>query len=187
MSLRTSLVTIANSLNLQRPHWKAVLSTGKEVSELGMTFDFSRGGLRSIDWSLDLCSSANPDILKIKELWLMFPSVLPTLTKIARDTPDHIVEPWNAQSIMLPITEPGCAFQLKIKTLDGLGANTETFECQIIGTVTDKENGDCLCYIWDRVMGLIEYRTSVYDFGTWREGIAPLHDLSHAVVGLRLG
>jgi hypothetical protein len=186
MSIKSSLLTVANSMYTQLPWWKCVLTTGREISERGMTFDMSRGGLRPIDWSLDLCSGANPDILKVKEIWLMFPSELTQVTYIEKGNPIHQVKHDKFSSAVLPVKERGCVFQMKIKTLDGFGANTSTFECQIVGTVGDKVSGECHCYIWDAKLGLVAYKTSIYDFGSWREEIAPLSNISHAVVGLNL-
>jgi hypothetical protein len=186
MSIKSSLLTVANSMHTQRPHWKVTLTTGREISERGMTFDMTRGGLRPIDWSLDLCSGANPDILKVKEIWLMFPNDLTQVTCIEKDNPVHQVQQGKFSSAVLPVKERGCVFQMKIKTLDGFGANTSTFECQIIGAVGNKETGECHCYIWDAKLGLIAYKTSIYDFGSWREGIAPINNISHSVVGLSL-
>ncbi len=171
----------ANTLNSSRPHWKVVLTTGKEVSERGIVF---RDGIRTIDWTLDLVTTG--DILKVKEIWLMFSHELPHFTSIERGNPVHQRIDGKISSAVIPVKEAGCVFQMKIKSLDGFGATGETFECQIIGVVRDKATGECHCYIWDRVMGLIAYKTSIYDFGTWREGIAPLSNISHAVVGLRL-
>jgi hypothetical protein len=186
MSIRSSIATLANSLYTQRPHWSVVLTTGKEISERGMTFDVSRGGLRPIDWSLDLCSGANPDILKVKEIWLHFPQALTHVTYIEKGNDIQQVKEGKFDSAMLPVKEAGCVFQMKIKSLDGFGANGSTFECQIVGVVGDKESGECRCYIWDAKLGLVAYKTSVYDFGSWREGIAPISNISHAVIGLNL-
>ena len=186
MSIKTSLATVVNALSPQRPTWRVVLTTGKEVSERDTVFDLGRGGLRPVDWSLDLCSGLNPDILKVKEIWLMFPEPLDRYTCIEKDNPIYQVKEGKISSAVLPVKEPGCVFQMKIKSLDGFGANTSTFECQIIGVVSDKVSGECLSYIWDRKMGLVAYKTSVYDFGTWREDIAKISNISHAVVGLNL-
>lgn len=186
MSIKSSLLTVANSIHTQRPWWQVVLTTGREISERGMTFDMARGGLRPIDWSLDLCSGANPDILRVKEIWLMFPNELSQVTYIEKGNPIHQVKQGKFSSVVLPIKERGCIFQMKIKSLDGFGANTSTFECQIIGAVGDKETGECHCYIWDARLGLVAYKTSIYDFGSWREGIAEIKNISHAVIGLNL-
>lgn len=188
MSIISSIVTLASSLYSPLPSWKVVLTTGQEVSERGMTWDMSRGGLRPIDWSLDLCSGANPDILKVKEIWLMFPRELTQCTYIEKDNPIHQVQQGPFSSAVLSIKERGCVFQMKVKSLDGspIAMTSSTFECQIIGIVDDKETGECHCYIWDTRMGLVAYKTSIYDFGSWREGIAPISNISHSVVGLNL-
>lgn len=183
MSIKTSLATMSNVINPQRPFWKVVLNTGKEISEQGLIF---RDGIRPIDWTLDLVTTG--DILKVKEIWLMFPQELSYHTRIERGNPAHQRIDGNVASAVIPVKERGCVFQMKVKSLDGgiIGPRIGTFECQIIGVVTDKENGDCICYIWDVKMGLIAYKTSIYDFGTWRDGIAPIHNISHSVVGLNL-
>lgn len=186
MSVLTSLATVANSVIPQRPYWRVTLTTGREISERGMTFDMSRGGLRPIDWSLDLCSGANPDILKVKEISLHFPQTLGHFIYIEKGNDIATTRYGKFDSAILSVKERGCVFQMKIKSLDGFGATGETFECQIIGVVEDKVSGECNCYIWDRAMGLVAYKTSVYDFGSWRDGIAPLSNISHAVVGLNL-
>jgi hypothetical protein len=182
--LRTSLATLGNAINSQRPWWKVVLTTGKEISEKGMVF---RDGIRPIDWTLDLIASG--DINKVKEIWLMFPQELPYHTRIENGNPIRQRIDGKIASAVIPVKERGCVFQMKIKTLDGTiaGMNSGTFECQIIGAVGNKETGECHCYIWDAKMGLIAYKTSIYNFGTWREGIAPIHNISHSVVGLNLG
>jgi hypothetical protein len=186
MSIKTSLATVVNALSPQRPTWKVTLTTGKEVSERDTVFDLSRGGLRPVDWSLDLCSGANPDILKVKEIWLMFPGDFDHVTYIENGNPLHQIKQGKFSSAVLPVKERGCVFQMKIKSLDGFGANTSTFECQIVGVVDDKVSGECHCYIWDAKLGLVAYKTSITEFGSWREGIAKISNISHAVVGLNL-
>jgi len=167
----------------QRPWWKVVLTTGKEVSERGVVF---RDGIRPIDWTLDLISTG--DIYKVKEIWLMFPHELPYHTRIERGNPLHQRIEGKISSAVLPIKERGCVFQMKIKTLDGspIAMTSSTFEAQIIGAVGDKETGECRCYIWDARLGIIAYKTSIYDFGSWHERIAPISNISHSVVGLNL-
>lgn len=181
MSIKTSLATVANVVNPQRPHWEVVLTTGKTISEHGIVL---RDGIRPIDWTLDLVSSG--DIFKVKEIWMMFPQELSYHTRIEKGNPLHQRINGKVGSVVIPIKERGCVFQIKVKSLDGFGSNTSTFEFQLIGAVGDKETGDCHCYIWDRKLGLVAYKTSIYDFGTWREDIAPLHHISHSVVGLNL-
>jgi hypothetical protein len=179
---QTSLATMGNVINPQRPWWEVTLITGKKVSEHGIVV---RDGIRPIDWTLDLISTG--DINKVKEIWLHFPKELYHHTRIEKGSPIHQRIDGKIGSAVIPVKERGCVFQMKIKTLDRfMGQSADTFECQIIGAVGDKETGLCHCYIWDRVMGLIAYKTSIYDFGTWRDGIAPLHNISHSVVGLNL-
>lgn len=188
MSLRTSLATMSNAINPQKPYWKVVLNNGKEISERGIVV---RDGIRPIDWTLDLVSTG--DIYKVKEVYLMFPQELSYYTRIRNGNPIHQRVNERIGSAVIPVKERGCVFQIKVKTLDRfMGTGMDTFEYQLIGVVGDKMTGLCRCYIWDRKMGLIAYETSVYDpprgigFGTWRDGIAPLHHISHSVVGLDL-
>ena|SRR2546421_5542732 len=185
MSFHTSLTTIGEVLRPQRPWWKVVLTTGKEVSEHDVVF---RDGIRPVDWTLDLISTG--DIYKVTEIWLMFPQELSYHTRVERGNPIQQRINGKVGSAVIPIKERGCVFQMKVKTLDRfMGKGADTFECQIVGAVGDKETGECHCYIWDRVMGLIAYKSTVYNppgFGTWRDGIAPINNISHAVVGLDL-
>lgn len=163
MSIASSLASIATVFDLRRSYWKAVLSTGRTLSECALRYDIRAAGLRPFDWTLDLTDTS--DIMKIKELYLVCP---------------------DGKEAMLKIDEPGTAFQFKTRSMDALGGTANILEAQVIGKVTDKENGDCTCYIYDRVAGLIEYRSSIYKFGAWRENIAPIGALSHDVMGLRL-
>lgn len=165
------------------PHWEVILLTGKKLTENMPVFDSVRG-VRAIDWSLDLVTTG--DILKIKEAYLVFPSPLQGMTVVQRNSNIIARQAFKGDRICIPVTEKNCVFQMKIKSLDGIGSSVGTFECQMLGNVTDKETGACTCYIWDRLMGLVAYTTSIYAFGTWREGIAPISNISHAVVGINL-
>lgn len=119
------------------------------------------------DWALDLVATG--DVRRVVQLWLLAP---------------------DGREAMLPITEPGTAFQLHTRTLDAFGANANTLECQVIGRVVDKVSGACDCFVWDRLLypaqGLFLYKSSVYRFGTWHERLAPIGALSQEVQGLRL-
>lgn len=163
MGLYSSVQTIAQSLNPLRSYWTCRLTTGKELDERGMIFDLRAGGLRPLDWSLDLVSTG--DIRRIRELTLHCP---------------------DGKYDSLGIDEPGTCFQLKVASMHMLGAGGRQVECQLIGKVLNKENGSCTCRIWDRVYGLLHYDTTIYDFGSWRVGITPLGKLSLDVLGLRL-
>lgn len=149
-------------------HWRAVLITGKKLSKHQTVWDQMQGKERELDWTLDLISTG--DILKIKELHLVYPGLL--------------------RKAVLKITEPGTAFQFcrQVKGMDmSTGQTVDAVEAQIIGKVTDKENGLCEGYIWDRVNGLLQYTdVSIYDFPSWRPGLMPPGKLRLDVLGVRL-
>lgn len=149
-------------------HWGAVLITGRKLSKYQRVFDQRLGQERELDWSLDLISTG--DILKIKELHLVYPGLL--------------------RKAVLKITEPGTVFQFcrQVKGFDpSSGQGFDAVEAQIIGRVYDKENGLCEGYIWDRVQGLLQYKdVSVYKFPSWRPGLMPPGELSLEVLGIRL-
>jgi len=132
------------------------------ITERDVVFGIAYGGLRPIDWSLDVVSTG--DIYKIKEVSLHCP---------------------NGQIASLAIEEPGTVFQLKIASL-GTMTGMRTVQSHLIGKVMDKLSGACDCYIWDRQLGLILFHSSVYAFGAWRAGVLPLGRLSADVLGLRL-
>lgn len=159
-----------------RSRWEVVLTTGKVITENQLVYDFSRACHRQIDWALDLNTTG--DLLKIKELWLVLPGGYKTALR------DGVERP-----IMLQITEPGTAFQFKHALFDSLGGDGKNVEAQVIGKITNKETGDCECWIWDKVDGLIEYKSNINNFGMWRRntGLLPLTKLSIEVMGLRLG
>lgn len=156
-------------------HWEVVLTTGKVLTEYQLVYDFGRACHRQIDWSLDLNTTG--DLYKIKELWLICPGGHRTTFRGGVERP-----------IRLEITEPGTAFQFKHGTFNTLGVTSKNVEAQIIGKITNKEDGDCICWIWDRIHGLIEYQSNINNFGMWRpnSGLIPLTKLSLEVVGLRL-
>jgi len=196
MGIGSSLQAVGSILAEHRSWWRVVLTTGQVLSERQLRFDLRVGGLRPFDWAHDLTD--NGDVLKIKELYL--------------ECPPNQQHP-GGQVIRLDISEPGTAFQFKTASVDTLGANQRVLEAQVIGRVDDKENGLCTCYIWDAKQGgptynpkteqfiylggLVtqerdgevwqDYQTSIYTFGSWREGIAPIGALSHEVMGLRIG
>lgn len=172
----SSLNAIQTVLNPNKSKWEVVLTTGKTITEDQLVLDIRRGGYRQIDWALDLNTTG--DLLKIKELWLITPGGHRTVHRGASEIP-----------IVLQITEPGTAFQFKHTNHDFLGGSGRIIEAQCIGKITDKDTGDCQCWIWDRVLGLIEYKSNVNNFGMWRKnsGLMPLTKLSHDVTGLRLG
>ncbi len=162
MGIQSSILTVVKALHPLSSWWTCELSTGRILSERTAIWDMRAGGLRALDWSLDLVSAG--DILKIKTVSLHCP---------------------DERVVTFLIEEPGTVFQLKIATMHMLVAGKQE-ECQLIGKVIDKVSGACTCAVWDRQDGLIEYASNVYAFGTWRPGILPLGKLSLDVLGLRL-
>jgi hypothetical protein len=162
MGIRSSMRSIVDVTDPMRSYWSLVLASGKSVSEQSLIFDLRAGGLRPLDWSLDMVSTG--DIYKIRTLTLHCP---------------------NRQSATLTIEEPGTVFQLKIASMSVLSAGSRV-QSHLIGKVVDKEQGLCRCHIWDRELGLIDFTSSVYRFGSWRPGVLPLGALSLDVLGLRL-
>lgn len=150
------------------PYWKATLSNGRTLAKDQSVWDQMLGRDRPLDWTLDLISTG--DILKIKML--------------------HLVYPGFRRWVTLTITEPGTAFQFarQVKGMDmSTGEAIDRVEAQIIGRVTDKANGLCEGYIWDRVNGLMGYEdVSVYAFPSWRPGLMAPGKLSLDVLGVRL-
>jgi hypothetical protein len=162
MGIQSSMQSLLTVTDKERSFWSLMLASGKELQEHSLVFDFRRGGLRVLDWSLDLVSTG--DILKIKELRLHCP---------------------DRQVLSLIIEEPGTAFQLKIASMTVLAAGMY-MQAHVIGKVLDKESGACVCKVWDREMGAFTFTSSVYAFASWRPGIVPLGALSLDVLGLRL-
>jgi len=150
------------------PYWRIHLITGKTLTKHQAVWDQMLGHKRELDWTLDLISTG--DILKIKELYLIYPGF-------------H-------RSAALQIDEPGTAFQFcrQVKGMDmSTGQAMDSVEAQVIGRVYDKVNGLCQGYIWDRVKGLLQYdEVQINAFPSWREGLMPPGQLNLDVLGVRL-
>jgi len=144
-------------------YWKVELTSGKELTEDALSFDFIRG-IRNIDWALDLVSTG--DVGKIRELKLC--------------TPHGVAS--------LPILEPYTAFQLKVGTKVLLGGSERVLQAHIIGRVDDRETGKCTAVIWDVIEQklYLDYSTSIRNFKRWRDGVSDLGELSISVLGVRL-
>jgi hypothetical protein len=145
-------------------YWKVKLRSGKEFSELDVSFDLLRGS-HSIDWALDIVGSGDNGAqsdgqAKIAELTLCTPQGNATLK----------------------ITEPYSAFQLKCGA-SAMFSNERILLAQIIGRVEDKESGLCTCCLWDVQEQRLDpqYMSSVKNLGYRNIGA-----LSLEVVGLRL-
>lgn len=182
-------------LQIDRSYWAVRLNTGEWVCEARVKTDVYKGIERHFDWSNDLV--AGGDVNKITQLWLLCP---PSKTSSLGNT------------ACLHITEPGTAFQLKVSLVDSnvVGMN-RAGQAHIIGKVTNKENGDCECFIWDEVeqglltpetmiydpltgvakrdaQGNIEYvgKTNITNFHSWRPSLAPLGRLELRTVGVKV-
>jgi hypothetical protein len=170
MSLATSLYAIGDAIDPSLAFWSVLLTTGKRWSEHDLVPTLRRGqkGIRKLDWALDLVSTG--DIHKIKELTLHCPDGRTAVLEITPDTP---------------------AFQFKTKSLNMLGAGGNDLEFQVIGRVIDKQSGRCECFIWDYrpkpgEQNLIAYKSSIFNFGVWRDTVTPMGALGLEVQGFRL-
>lgn len=155
-----------------RSYWAVKLSNGKFQSELDSVFDLAHAGKRPFDWTLDLV--ATDDIMKVKELWLF--------------CPPSSINPFGSTA-HFPILIPGTAFQFKVSNMDSsLVASTKSMVSQVIGRVDDPATGDCTFFVYDAPLNAMSFplKTNINDFGSWREGIAPIKQLSFEVLGLRL-
>jgi len=170
MSLATSFNAIGDAIDTRLAYWSVLLRSGREWTERSLIPTFTRGqkGIRKLDWALDLVSTG--DIHKIKELRLHCP---------------------DGRRAVLEITEDMPAFQFKTKALDMIGAGSAALEYHVIGRVIDKVSGRCECFIWDyRPLpgepNLVAYKSSIYQWGGWRDTVTPLGALSLEVQGFRL-
>jgi hypothetical protein len=147
----------------QYSYWEAQLTSGRVIRETQTVKDAT--GERLVDWTLDLGSTG--DLRRVKEVRLICPGIL-----------THGV---------LKIKESQTAFQFKNSSAVHDGQRQyRILEAQVVGRVRDKVSGDCDCFIWDRTLGLFKYTSNIRNFGTWREGIAPIKELSQNVLGLSL-
>lgn len=183
---------------ITRSWWAVRLNTGEWVCEARVKTDVYKGIERHFDWSNDLVACG--DVNRITQLWLFCP---PSKTSPFGNTAH------------LDITEPGTAFQFKVAMADSnIAMTSRSLQAHIIGKVTNKETGECDAFIWDDVQqGLCTPeteiydphspqtnfrrvdasgrlctagKTSVYDFHSWREGIAKLGRLELRTLGVRL-
>lgn len=170
MGIATSLFAVGDAIDPRLSFWSVLLSTNKRLSERQLVPTFRQGqrGVRRLDWALDL--TATGDIKRVKEVTLHCP---------------------DGRIAVLEIPESGTAFQFKTKALNMLGANDINLEYQVIGRVLDKVSGCCECFAWDYrpkpgEPSLVAYKTSIYQFGAWRDTVTPLGALGLEVQGLRL-
>jgi hypothetical protein len=166
MNVVRSLNALADSIDPSLAFWSVLLRGGKTWSERRLVA--GKNGLRRLDWALDLVSTG--DIHKIKELILHCPDKRTAVLEITPDMP---------------------AFQFKTKSLNVLGSGGSDLEYLVIGRVIDKATGRCECFAWDYrptpgQAQLVAYKSTVYNFGAWRETTTRLGALSLEVQGMRL-
>jgi hypothetical protein len=146
------------------------MQSGKVWSEHSLVATLKKGvrGVRKLDWGEDLVTTG--DIYRVKELKLHCPDGRVAVLEITPDTPP---------------------FQFKTNTLDMIGADGINIEYMVIGRVVDKASGRAECFIWDYrplpgALNLIAYKTTIGEFGGWRDTVTPLGALSEDVQGFRL-
>lgn len=156
-------------------YWAVKLESGKWCTERDMVADPGHPlGERPFDWTLDLVGTG--DIRRIVELWILCPAT--------RFSP-------AGSTGRLLITERGTPFQFKVKSTSGLSSGLLLYaqrESQVIGRVDDKQTGRCTCFIYDHEWQVLStpWVTNIDDFGSWREGICPIRQLSAEVLGFDL-
>jgi len=151
-----------------RAYWAVRMDKGW-LTELDEHVDIAHGIKRGLQWFDDLVATG--DTQRIKELWLFCP-------------PNQISPQGN--SARLTITEPGTAFVMVGRQMSlATGERWPTYE--IIGAVTDKDTGECDCFIWDFDMrAMFVGRNNVRNFRAWRPGSVSLGTLALDRLGLRL-
>lgn len=154
-----------------RPYWAAKRADGTWLCELDSVYDLSRAHYRPFDWTLDMVSTG--DIKRLTELWLF--------------SPPSRQYPFGQSNKLLLTPGEGSAFQLKVASMEAWGGSGRTLDAMLIGKVTDKESGACECRVWDARLGMMGvWHSNVYEMGSWAPHIAPIHELSHEVLGLDL-
>ena len=152
------------------PYWAVKLRDPERwISEIDGQVNFLGAIYKPYDWTMDLISTG--DIFDIEELWMFCPKT-------------DIAPQGSTCTLRFTTQDKGTAFQFNVTKMK---LDTRV-DHKIIGKVIDRASGDCECFIWDdemRVMSM-PYYTNVNKFKSWREGIAPIGQLSHAIIGLRL-
>jgi hypothetical protein len=169
--VKSVLGSVIGAFLPDKAYWAVKLSNDKWCSEIDQRFEPRNGLIRPFDWSLDLVDTG--DIANVKELWLF--------------CPPNIHNPLGSTA-RLPIVEPNTAFQFKIGNSYAFGADGRELQSQIIGRVVDKETGDCEFFAWDAPLKVMSspMKNNIYNFTSWRPGIANLGELSLDVLGVKL-
>ena len=159
------LLAATRQLMLGQSYWKAILSSGRVVSELDMVSDICTATRRKTEWLEDVIGSG--DLKHVQEL-----------QELILCTPQGDVH--------LTISRPYTAFQFNrgaVSLLDG----QRTKHAQIIGRV-ENEAGQCIAAVWDILERKLypDFITNVHAFGAWRDGITPIGALNLDALGVRL-
>jgi hypothetical protein len=170
MGIGTSLQAIGDVIDPFQSYWSVLLTTGKRWSEHDLVPTWQAGvrGVRKLDWGNDIVSSG--DIKRVKEITLHCP---------------------DKRTAVLEIADPGTAFQFKTRSLTVLTEDGGGLEFQVIGRVVDKVSGRCECFIWDYhpkpgEPNLVAYKSTIREFGAWRDTMMPIMALSLEVQGFKL-
>ncbi len=151
-------------------YWAAKLRNPDQwLSEVDGRVNFIGAAYRPYDWTMDLVTTG--DILRIAELWMFCPR-------------NQLSPEGNTARIPFSQEESGTAFMFNVARV----MMEHRVDHKIIGKVTDRDSGDCVCFIWDDLYKVMSspFYTNVNKFASWREGVAPIGQLSHEVIGLRL-
>jgi|SRR6516165_652665 hypothetical protein len=123
----------------------------------------------TFDWTLDLITTG--DILRIEELWLFCPR-----------TP---LAPQGSTGVLrFTKDDAGTAFHFNITNM----TQFERADHKIIGKVINREDGTCICYVWDDFEKKMTnpHLTNVNNFQSWTARVAGPGMLHKEVIGLRL-
>lgn len=136
---------------LMSAFWAAKLTNGEWVCNANTVRDAETNGYRFIQWKLDIVDTG--DQKNITELWLFCPP-----HPSAR----------NGCTAHVSITRPGTPFYLPI-TEPPNKRGKRPIQANVIGRVDDTY-GNCTCYAWDKVLGLLtpEYTMTDPDGARWQ-------------------
>jgi hypothetical protein len=150
------------TLSSGQSYWKAKLKNGKTLCELDTVTDIQNARVRRVEWLEDVIGS--DDLGRIVEVILCSPQ----------------------GDVHIPVVRPHGAFQLN-QGMVSLLDNQKIKTAQIVGSI-ENDAGDCVVAIWDALEQRLypEFRTNVYQFGAWRNGVAPLGRLNIEALGVRL-
>jgi len=147
-----------------------MLNDDRWLSELDEYVDIAKGVTRTLDWHDDIVMLN--DCKRIRELRVY--------------APPHGRSPIGCVGT-LRTREPSCMFVISGR-IANVFAGEKHITYQLIGKVTNKNNGQCECFIWDNVMQAFSepYLTSVFDFKPWASHVGLRGRLNLEHLGLEL-